>query len=129
MKDTKKLVWFRNDPSLWIGSEYRLTFTLSERGLFMDIWHFCLFNGSVPADPESLIRVLSCSPEEFEAAWPKVSAHFPPDPEDPTRLVSRSASRLRCEAMDIREARSDSGAKGGKSHHQYGSGTDDGPVQ
>jgi hypothetical protein len=109
------LAWVRQDPSERLFAEYRPCLTAIERCCLYEAQDFCLLRGSIPADPVSLQKLLSCTDQEFRSGWTEhVAAQFKPDPSNASRLVSEWALAKICEATTYRAKQSANGAKGGR---------------
>lgn len=101
--------WFHRD---WLMDEDRADMNLSERGLYRDCLDLNYANGSIPADPSLLFRLLSVEREEFDRAWVKVSKHFEPTEWDATRLTNPRADEVMGDNKEYRKAQSDHAKKG-----------------
>lgn len=101
--------WFHRD---WLMDEARADMNLSERGLYRDCLDLNYANGSIPADPSVLFRLLAVDREEFDAAWVKVSEYFEPTEWDATRLTNSRANEVMGENKEYRKAQSDHAKKG-----------------
>jgi len=108
------LPWHRWYHGTWLSSETRLSMTAAERGIYRDALDLCYSEGSIPADPVRVQRLLSVTPEEFSAAWPSVSLHFEPDSARIDRLVNPKAAEVMHEAADYRRRQAENGKKGGR---------------
>jgi len=113
MSGKPNLTWHKWFHSWWLFSSSRLEMTAAERGVYRDCLDFCYAEGSIPADPETLRRLLQVTPEEFQAAWPKVSKRFVPNPDDPTRLINLRADEVIGQTAKYVNARSQAGKKSG----------------
>lgn len=94
--------------SMMARTDYRLL-TLAERGLLYSLRLECWVNGSMPADPAKLSRVLGFDPAEVAAALPSLEPFF--DVADGVlRCPELDAYRAH---LDERRARQSEGGKRG----------------
>lgn len=102
-----KLPWYKWYPTDWRLSESRADMDLAERGLYRDLLDIHYSDGSIPADPAVLAKMLSVDPVAFAAAWVKVSLRFKPHRTNPERLVNKRAAKACKELATYRQAQSE----------------------
>jgi uncharacterized protein YdaU (DUF1376 family) len=103
---------FQEYASDWLASRIFRECNLAERGLLMTMRLECWANQSVPANPESLARVLGFSKSEIEAAFSaRVQSFFA---ESGGQLVCPELDAYRAKLARGRLAMSAGGRRGGK---------------
>ena len=114
MTERPKLLWCKWWLADWLSSETRYSMTAAERGVYRDALDLCYSEGSIPADEQTLGRLLAVNPEEFASTWPKVSRKFQPHPDLPERLINRRAAEVIAEEETFRRRQSEFGKCGGR---------------
>lgn len=109
------LPWYKWYPSKWLSSETRFGLTLAERSIYRDLLDNLYERGSLPSDAGTLAQLAAVSPQEFDAAWPKVSRNFIPCEDDPTRLTNRVAVQILRQRAEMSEAGRAAGKASGAS--------------
>lgn len=118
LNSPEKMLYFRVFPALMAADEAYMGLDISDDGvLFRLLRHQCT-NGSIPADPDLLARVLVAEPadvRQFLSRFHKLRtlAELEGGPED--RLAVPYLHRERCEVLEMIQAKRAAGAKGGRS--------------
>jgi uncharacterized protein YdaU (DUF1376 family) len=68
------------------SDEVFLLMTYEQRGIYRELLDQQWLEGSIPADPSSLAKILRISPAKFQKVWPLISSKF--RPRSDSRLVN-----------------------------------------
>lgn len=112
---------YQHYPADYLSDEDTATMTLEEEGAYRRLLDHHWREGSIPADPEQLRRLLKWIPmRRFRAIWAKVGGCFSPAADRPERLVNERLAMQRQELEDFRAERSESGRKGAEAKKAKG---------
>lgn len=102
--------------------------THEERGMYVDLLCVCWTEGSIPATPRRLARVLNITEEKLSEVWEFLAPCFVEDPDDPGRLRHERLDKERDKQSRWREQRRKAGrasAKARAERAESASGSDD----
>jgi uncharacterized protein YdaU (DUF1376 family) len=83
-------------------------------GIYMRLLMHAWLEGSIPAEPVKLQRLLKLNAKKFAILWPGIAPCFEHDPAS-DRLVQRRLERERLSQLDFRNRQSEKGTKSAKS--------------
>lgn len=106
------------NPSQWQGSRKVQKMNWAERGLYRELMDECYLHGSIPGDIEGLADMLGEEVSVISELWPKVSRCFEPDPEDPSRVLSKFIEEVRMRQDTKRRIRAEVGKAGANKRWQ-----------
>lgn len=109
---------FLLDAAEWLSDSHVRMLDPYERGLHIDLLCFAWRDGSVPADPKLLSRMLGITPARFSTAWKTVGRCWRKHPDDAHKLVSPYLERCREHVDNLREKRAEAGRKGARRRWQ-----------
>lgn len=93
--------WFPFYPADWLCDEDVCDMTLAQQGAYVRLLGHQWREGSVPAEPDRLRKLVRCSQEEFELIWQAVSKKFLPYPDAIGRLRNDRLYREYLAAKEI----------------------------
>lgn len=99
----------------YLADENVTVMTLEEEGAYIRALAYCWREGSIPADPERLSRLLKGASNQTLTV---VIERFEPNSNDPSRLVHHRLERERQKQADWRAKSSAAGVASGKSRKQ-----------
>lgn len=105
------LPYFKVFPAETLADERFSGWTMEERGVWFTLLLHAWVNGSIPADPTAIARVIRMEESPFRETWKALRDRFISHPEKAGRLTSRRLEIEREEAV----ARSKAGRVGAKS--------------
>lgn len=108
------LAWFPVYATETLADERFQGWTCEERGAWFSLALVCWHEGSIPASPDQLRRLLHLDAPTFSVVWQAIGDRFAPSDEKPDRLVSPRMEKERVKARRIVSERAKAGAKGGK---------------
>lgn len=100
------------NPSQWQGSRKVQKMNWAERGLYRELMDECYLHGAIPRDAEGIADMLGEEVSVISELWPKVSRCFDPDPDDPSKVVSKFVEEVRSRQDAKRRIRADAGKAG-----------------
>lgn len=105
--------YFAFYPADWLTDERVRLMTLQQRGLYVELLCYQWREGSLPADPETLAKILGIQPKVFATLWDdRLAGCF--SPSSASRLVNPRLENERKRAQKKHRERVSSGRKGGK---------------
>ena len=115
MKDRPSEVFFYEwGISRWLTSRTRMELDCSGRSIYRELLDLCYAQGSMPNDPETLIRHCACTQAEWDKAWPVIARHFHKAKNNSEALVNDFASVFRKNYFEYRKQQSKNRKSKGK---------------
>ncbi len=104
----KQPTWCKWYRATWLISRTRRSIdSAAARGLYLDCIFYNYFDGAIPAAVRNdLIRLIGCSPEEFDQAWPQIAHKFDAIPDRPGWLTMAKVDEVLAEVGYVTLARS-----------------------
>lgn len=109
------LPWFKVYPSEALSDERFASWTLAERGAWFTLLLVAWREGSVPADPAALARLLHADATALQSHWQAIGDRFVEHPDHPGRLTSPRLEREREAGMKLLKKKSEAGKVGATS--------------
>lgn len=115
-----RLPWFPMYAADTLSDERFQGWTCEERGAWFTLILMCWREGSIPAQPEQLRRLIHLDGPNFSMVWQAIGDRFALSDEKPDRLVSPRMEVEREGARRKSKIRGVAGAKGGKAKARRG---------
>src|ERR1700749_1687060 len=90
-----EVVFYEWGISRWLTSRTRMALDCAGRSIYRELLDLCYAQGSIPKDPETLMRHCGATREEWDRAWPIIKRHFHQDKHDSESLLNDQASVFR----------------------------------
>ena len=105
---------FQFYPKDFLADERVRLMSLQERGAYITLICLCWSEGTLPADLETLARVIGEPVAAIRKVWPAIAPCFRPSPRDASRLIHPRLERELTKQRAYRRKQAENGKKGGR---------------
>jgi uncharacterized protein YdaU (DUF1376 family) len=105
---------FQFYPKDFLADERVRLMSMPERGVYITAICLCWSEGTLPADSQTLSRLMGMPVTAFRKLWPALEGCFRVSPRDASRLIHPRLERERQKQRAYRRRQADNGRKGGR---------------